>query len=175
MGGGDHFGGADPDATPLDEGEVTNIACCHCLNLCPTSFFPSPFSNSRSLSAKDSYRIISVEVFNFDTIFSFSQPMTFIQNLMSIPTTKGAGEQHHCDCRSNRGMTEIKQGNDQRHYLPLSAISPTIFFFVCLLSTKKSRMINCVLLHRWISRRRPCLSGQSLIWPGQDTVMKISE
>ena len=133
MGGGDHFGGADPDATPLDEGEVTNIACCHCLNLCPTSFLPSPFSNSRSLSAKDSYKIISVEVFNFDNIFSFSQPMTFIQNLMSIPTTKGAGEQHHCNCRSNRGMRSNKEMTKgiiclclpfPQQYFSLSAFSP---------------------------------------------------
>ena len=25
VGGGDHFGGADPDATPLDDGEVTIV------------------------------------------------------------------------------------------------------------------------------------------------------
>ena len=44
VGGGDHFGGADPDATPIDDGEVTRVAIA--------SIFASSFSISPSLSVK---------------------------------------------------------------------------------------------------------------------------
>ena len=35
VGGGDHFGGADPDAAPLDDGEVLHYHQCH-----PHFYFP---------------------------------------------------------------------------------------------------------------------------------------